>query len=207
MSTIRETSDSQVLDLLRRSGALSVADLARQMSVTPTAVRQRLSRLMAQRLVERDVRRSGRGRPGHEYRLTEKAQQGAGSNFGDLAMVLWEQVKSIADPAIRRGLLERIARGLSARYRSRVTGETTVERMRSLQELFADRRIPLEVRETGTAVQLTVIDCPYPELAEKDRSICAMERLLFSELAQTPLRLAECRMEGHACCQFQTSNP
>ena len=42
----------------------------------------------------------------------------------------------------------------------------------------------------------------YPELAEKDRTICAFEKLLFSELLNAT---CSCRsaVEGGGSCQFQ----
>ena len=47
MSVQVPTSDAGLLDLLRITGPLGVAELADAMEVTPTAVRQRLTRLMA----------------------------------------------------------------------------------------------------------------------------------------------------------------
>ena len=72
MSATSAHSDSDVLDLLRSIGPMSVADLAEVLEVTPTAVRQRLMRMMAQALIQRDTIRRGRGRPRHLYRLTDE---------------------------------------------------------------------------------------------------------------------------------------
>ena len=55
METAIATSDGQVLDLMRRNGAMSVTRSGRATRVTATAVRQRLTRLMGQGLVEREL--------------------------------------------------------------------------------------------------------------------------------------------------------
>jgi DeoR family suf operon transcriptional repressor len=65
--------------------------------------------------------------------------------------------------------------------------------------------VPVEVGPGGELPVLSVRDCPYPELAERDRGICAMEKMLFSRLLQQDVRLTECRLDGHACCQFEAS--
>ena len=205
MSTVNETSDGRLLDLLRQRGAMSIADLADATSVTATAVRQRLSRLMAQGLIERDTARAGRGRPSHRYSLTEKARRQAGNNYGDLAIMLWDEIRSVKDPEIRRGLFQRLASGLARFYSGRIKGATPAARMESLKELFAERRVPMQVNSASELPVLTVVDCPYPELAEKDRGICAVEKMMFAELLASPLRLSQCRLEGHSCCQFETS--
>jgi predicted ArsR family transcriptional regulator len=204
MSTTSETSDAQLLELLAQQGPMSVAALAGAMNVTATAVRQRLTRLMAQDLIERDVARSGRGRPSHRYSLTSKARRQVGTNFADLALVLWNEVRAIEDEQVRRGLLQRIAQSLATMYGEDVSGTTLATRLASLRELFAKRRIPLSVNESDGLTVLTVHQCPYPELAEQDRGICAAERLLFSELVDERLRLSQCRLDGANCCQFET---
>lgn len=205
-----ETSDERILELLR-SGGLGVNDLADATEVTATAVRQRLQRLMAQGLVERESTRTGRGRPKHRYTLTEKARRQAGSNFADLAVVLWREIRAIKDPHVRRGLLERLASSMAQMYEGQIEGHTLAERMQSIAKLFGDRRVPISVEQPTPATEvsslpvLTVQDCPYPELAEEDRSICAVEKMMFSQLLDENVRLSQCRLEGHECCQFQAN--
>src|SRR4051812_16156491 len=103
-----ESSDVGLLDLLRKQGPLSVSQLKDAMQVTTTAVRQRLVRLLARGDVERKTARLSRGRPAHHYGLTEKGRRRSGANFSDLAMALWQEVREIKDPEVRRGLLQRI---------------------------------------------------------------------------------------------------
>jgi DeoR family suf operon transcriptional repressor len=199
------TSDDLILGLLRSNGPMSVAQLAGSTGVTLTAVRQRLNRLMGDSMIERVVQRAGRGRPGHRYSLTEKGRRQTGSNFADLAMVLWNEIREIKDAEVRRGLLQRLAKRMAAVYAGRVRGETAFERMDALRQVFAERDVALTVRMDGQLPVLTALECPYPDLAEKDRSVCAMERMLFSELVGENLRLSECRLDGGACCTFETN--
>ncbi len=203
MSTITETSDAALLDLLRRDGAAGVAELAQQSGVTATAVRQRLNRLMGQGLIQRAVERAGRGRPSHRYSLTEKGLRSTGNNYADLAVTLWQELRAIKDPEVRRGLLQRIAEGLAQQYGGQVQGNTLAEKMEALSQLLAERDLPFQVdRQEGLPV-LTAQACPYPDLAQRDRSICAMERLLFSEVLGAAVKLGACRLDGASCCTFE----
>jgi predicted ArsR family transcriptional regulator len=194
-----------MLDYLRREGAVTISALVEEMGVTATAVRQRLARLMSDGLVERQTERKSRGRPNHRYSLTEKGERAAGTNFADMAIVLWEEVKSVEDPSIRRGLLKRIADRLVERYRGRVSGDALGERMSSLSKLMGEREIPFEVNSSGTLPVLTALACPYPELAKLDRSVCTMEKLMLSEILGENVRLTECRLDGANCCTFTPS--
>jgi len=213
MSTtmIHPSSDGDLLELLRACGPLGVAELSTEIAVTPTAVRQRLGRLLAEGLVDRQTVRAGRGRPKHRYRLTSKGVRYTGSNFADLALALWQAVANIEDFELRRTVLRRALGSLLERYGKQIEGRTPIERMRCVADLLSQRRVPfsVEIAElTGQPPVLPVLVahvCPYPDLAEKDRTICAMERVLLSELVGENLRLTCCRLDGKPDCQFQPS--
>ena len=160
---------------------------------------------MGQGLVDRELARAGRGRPSHRYRLTDKGRRQTGANFVDLAMALWKEIRAIEDVEVRRGLLQRIAKTMATMYGDQVRGTTTADKMRSVSQVFAQRDVPFEVDESGPLPVLTALACPYPELAEQDRGICALERMMFSELVGTSLRLADCRLDGDSCCRFESN--
>jgi DeoR family transcriptional regulator, suf operon transcriptional repressor len=205
MGSQTESSDKLMLDVIRRHGAVTVSMLVSEMGVTATAIRQRIQRLTEAGLIERQAERKGRGRPNHRYSLTTKAEQSAGNNFGDMAAVLWDEIKSVKDPAIRQGLLKRIAGRLVERYRTNVGGETLGDRMTAVATLMGERDIPFTVNTAGALPILSAHACPYPELAKADRSVCTMEKLMLSEMLGENMRLSECRLDGSTCCTFTPS--
>lgn len=196
-------SDEGLLEMFRTRGPLGVTEIARQTHVTATAVRQRLTRMMARGLIEREAIRNGRGRPRHRYQLTKKGLRLTGSNFVDLAMVLWRSVRSIEDPELRKTTINRVLTDLTKAYAGQVSGQTTAERMESLTRLLRQREVPFSVEELPDLPVLIAHACPYPELAEEDRSICRLEKILFSELLHQDVDLAECRLDGAARCRFK----
>jgi len=226
------SSDITILDLLRRRQEATVAELAEAMEVTPTAVRQRLQRLMFQGLIRRSDRRQSRGRPTHGYSLTPTGRRKAGENFADLATALWEEVRSLEDPQIKGRLIQGIARRLARQYARQVRGDSVAERMAAVSALFGERQIPISVdgsageadgvsvggasaanaagsaeRGSGRSVGpvLSVLACPYPDLTHGDDSICRMEQTLLSELIGSPLELGECTLSGGQCCRFSVA--
>ena len=183
MKVSEATSDSTVMDLLRRRGQMSIQELTSAMSVTATAVRQRLNRLMAAGMVRRMARSTGRGRPSHQYELTEQGVRQTGSNFADLAAALWQELRSIQHADVRRGLLQRISRRLAVECAHQMSGETPEQRMQSLVALLESRDIPFDVELRPNQLPvLRALGCPYTGLAEQDRSVCSMERMMFSQL-------------------------
>ena len=183
---------------------MTISELASRLDVTATAVRQRLNRLMDAKLVQRKAVTEGRGRPSHRYSLTSLGRRETGGNFADLAVALWEEIRSISNLEVRRGLLQRIADRMADSYD--VAGSSTKDRMQSVAKLFGERSVPITVGEKGELPVLTATCCPYPDLAEQDRSVCAMEKMMLSEMVGEKLSLTECRLDGGTCCTFELAS-
>jgi predicted ArsR family transcriptional regulator len=200
------STDAAVVELLRVEQALGIADLSTALGVTATAVRQRLDRLMKAGLVERSTIARPRGRPAHAYRLTPAGRKSGGDNFRDLAFVLWREIRGVREPAVRQGLLARIGSAMADMYRPQIRGETVADRLESVAGLMRSRSIACGVEPAASGAQnlpvLASYACPYPELADEDRTICAAERLMIQELAGAPVALSECRLDGAGCCRF-----
>jgi predicted ArsR family transcriptional regulator len=213
------TSDAALIELLRIDDGLGIAELAKRLGVTATAVRQRLDRLMRAGLVGRTTVSGGlsdcggraagrlRGRPSHVYNLTEKGRRTGGDNFRDLALVLWREIRGVREPAVRQGLITRIGVAMAGMYRDEVSGSTPRQRLESTAKILQERRIscgvePIASPASGSLSVLTSYACPYPDLAEQDRGICAAERHMLQELVGSAVRLSECRLDGAPCCRF-----
>jgi predicted ArsR family transcriptional regulator len=171
-------------------------------AVTRTAVHERLLRLMAEGLVDRELVRGGRGRPSYGYLLSPKARKLAGNNFADLAAVLWQHVLDIEDSGNRQHVVGNIAGALKVFYADAIRGTTLKARMESLRELLEKRRVRCEIDTPGGRPTFTLRDCPYLDLADVDSTICQMETMLFSQLLGDEVVLSQCRLDGHASCQF-----
>jgi DeoR family suf operon transcriptional repressor len=204
ISTDLRSADSAVVDLLRIGDASGIGELASALGVTATAVRQRLDRLMRAGLVERTTVRRPRGRPAHAYSLTALGRRTGGDNFRDLAFVLCREIRGVREPSVRQGLLSRIGAAMAGIYRGKISGETSGERLQSVAAILQSRNISCDVAATDTAALpvLTSYACPYPELAEQDRGICAAERLMLQDLVGAPVTLSDCRLDGGTCCRF-----
>ncbi|MDR3634151.1 MAG: MarR family transcriptional regulator [Isosphaeraceae bacterium] len=201
-----ESSDRVLLDLIRRDGPLSLAELTSRTGVTATAVRNRLGRLVGSGMVERRAEHGGRGRPKYTYQASVEAHKRLGQNYADLAVVLWdEMMRSVEDRKLRRMLFQRITDRLAELYRAQVQGDEWEGRLFQLGTILHDRGIEAEVTR-GSVGMMPVLrqhTCPYYELAEVDRAVCAMERKMFEKVLGRGLRLSQCRLDGHHSCDFE----
>jgi predicted ArsR family transcriptional regulator len=202
-----ESSDRPLLDLIRRRGPLTVAEMARLLDVTPTAVRVRLSRLLGSGMVERQTEHGKRGRPRHTYQASAEAHRRLGQNYADLAVALWEEMMgAVEDPKLRRLLFSRIIDRLAELYRTQMRDDTWENRLGQLEAMLHERGIEAEVAHDAHGQRLPFLrqhSCPYFELAEVDHSICALERKMFEKVLGRGLRLSQCRLDGDRSCDFE----
>lgn len=214
MSTQFEKTDQPLLELLRETGGLSIQELMDRMSVTATAVRQRLDRLCAAGLVDKEeIRAANRGRPSHRYRLTENGLRSLDGTMVELARVVWDEIQAIDDPSIRNYLLTRISRRLAAHYSPTAQAQEPnldlTTRLEKLAETLRAREFPVVVqRDPGTMLPILKINgCPYPELSGRSHDICEVEEAMFSELLGTPVKLRHCRCDSpDGGCVFDVAN-
>jgi DeoR family transcriptional regulator, suf operon transcriptional repressor len=197
-------NDREMLELLRLSSAMSIGQLVEQMGVTATAVRQRLTRLLALGLVERSPTIEGRGRPSHLYELSDKGRESQPNNLGDLAVVLWQEVQRIADDSTRQRIILGAVQRLAEKYETEVHGSTAEERMAAITQLFAERQIPISYEVKNGLPVIKVSGCPYPSLVQENREICDLEKQLLAKIVGQPMELCECTHDGGTCCSFKT---
>jgi predicted ArsR family transcriptional regulator len=202
MKTVIEQSDGQFLNELHRIGPKTVQDICAAIGVTATAIRQRLWRLQSNGFVARELVRSGRGRPHYLYRVSDKGLRQLGDNYGDLALILWREIRNIPDPEVRRSITARIRDALVSRL-GRFGEGALHDRMNRLGDSLLSRGYDVEIGADGALPILRENSCPYQELAEEDRDICGLEREVFQQALGTEVRLTHCCLDGHHCCEFE----
>jgi predicted ArsR family transcriptional regulator len=200
--------DQLVLDLLRREEGLTVNELTEKLEVTATAVRQRLDRLESAGYLERRKHTQGRGRPTYAYFLTDLGWRQVGVTYTDLAISLWSEVLSIADPKVRSEMIERVSHRMGHAFREMLPEGSLDDRMRSLANVMSSRRIPASFERADGLPVLAVHACPYPDLVQRDqdRNLCRLEQKVLSEAIGQPLELSQCKLDGHGCCQFKPAS-
>jgi predicted ArsR family transcriptional regulator len=210
-----ESADDRFLRQLRRCEPCTVQQLCAALEVTATAVRQKISRFQSAGYIERETIRGERGRPYHVYRLTVAGVRQLGDDYGELARILWKELRGIEDAEIRDRLLGRIRTSLVERYRidrsaaaaSTPGSETLVDRFEQLRTVLAREGFEVEVDLPADGDDaLPVLRehvCPYHELAAADRSLCDLEQSVFGEILGVPLTLSRCCQDGDSYCEFE----
>lgn len=203
MSEVISTSDREFLKQLHDLGTSTIAHICEVQGVTTTAVRQRLNRLQAAGLVQRETVRAQRGRPSHEYGLTVEGKKLLGDNYTELATILWSQLSGLQDQQLKDRIIQQVVDSLIEKYGRNISAATPGDRLAQLQQALITHGFHVEVDENSDHLVLMERNCPYHDLAVKDRSICDLEQEVFGKIVGVPLKLTQRCVEGHGCCRFE----
>jgi predicted ArsR family transcriptional regulator len=200
-----EAGDRKFLERLHELDGATIQDICAETGVTATAVRQRLARLQRMDLVARELVRSGRGRPHHIYRVTDAARRELGNNYADLARILWRELRNIEEPELRARVAGRVEAAFVEQLGRVSPRAPLADRLEQLASALQDRGFDVEIDKSGQLPILRENNCPYFELASADPSICELEQSVFGRVLQADLKLTQCCLDGHHCCEFQTA--
>jgi predicted ArsR family transcriptional regulator len=109
-----------VVELLKRCGPLTVADLGARLGVSAVAVRRHLELLERDGFVVQTLQPSSRGRPAHLYSLTSEGHELFPRAYDQLALYLLAAAGAAFGADAVDELFARRQRALAERYRDRV---------------------------------------------------------------------------------------
>lgn len=168
----------------------SVADLATALGLSEVAVRRHLQVLERDEFVAaRTVRRSGPGRPGSRYELTDRARRLYPDHSAEFANELLEFLKAEHGHEALEAFLRWRADRQRARYARGLAeaGPDTSDRATRLADLLSadgfDSTVEAVDRPDGaTALRLTQGHCAIRDVAEEHPEICTLEARMFEDL-------------------------
>ena len=175
-----------VLELIKRNGPQTVAQLCEALDLSGPAVRRHLETLESEGVVAQTTRAIGRGRPAHLYALTEAGHDLFPRNYDQLAAQLLDAVHcQLGDEGVERMFAHR-QRTLAERYAGRTRGRKLAELAGELAAIQDENGYMAEwEREPDDEERYLVREhnCAIAKVAGAHPSACRHELALFQQLA------------------------
>ena len=134
-----QATRQQILDYLRRNSRATVKDLDSHLGLTSTGVRQHLTVLEREGLVEAHEERGHVGRPALVYQLSDKGDGLYPKKYDQLANILLEEVRQVAGGQALQTLLRRVALRFAEPYAERLEGKSLPERVNEATRIINER--------------------------------------------------------------------
>lgn len=194
----------QLLELLQRhKDGCSADEIADELRITRTAVRQHLAALERDRYVTRGASRKTAGRPGFVYELTAQGRELFPRRYSWFSSLLLESLRQRHGDDGLADYLRDMAANLSARA-VEVSGQSPEKRVASLATLMNELGYDAEARRDDTGgTELRAYNCVYHHLAEEFPALCAFDVELIRGMSGHDVEHAECMIRGGRCCRFR----
>ena len=200
------TVAGRVIKAIRLRGKARITDVAGDLGVTASAVRQHLTQLEAGGLVRAEKVREGVGRPYFVYSVTPEAHSLFYHDYGELTRLLLQEITRVEGRDALPQILRRVSTRLADLYRGEVDGHVLSERVHEWADLLDARGLVVDVVEMAGGYLIEQYGCPYMSVAVDNRAVCEMERQVLERLLKSNVRLQRCMLDGHKSCRFQVEN-
>jgi predicted ArsR family transcriptional regulator len=198
-----QSTRQQILEYMQRHGRATVKELGALLSLTSTGIRQHLTVLERDGLVEAREERGRVGRPTLVYSLTEQADSLFPKQYDDLAGLILEEIRTAEGNERLHHLLGRVAHKLAEPYQERVAGLGLPERVRETAQIMEEQGCLVEWVEEDGEFYIDEYTCPFPKIAEADRAVCALHVDFVRQLTGGDTRLTRSLLRGERACTYR----
>jgi len=190
-----------LLNALKRAGEARADDLAAELSITVSAVRQHLAGLAADGLVDHREVRKGPGRPHHLYRLSDKGDGLFPRRYGVFAAELLDELEA-ESPELVEKLFEGRRQRRVERARARLDGKPFAARVHELTAILDEDGYLAEVVPMDDGrYRIVEHNCAILAVASRYGAACGTELEFLREVLPdaTVERVAHLLAGGHVC--------
>ncbi len=198
-----QSTRQQILEYLQRHGRATVKELGGLLGLTSTGIRQHLTVLERDGLVDAREERGRVGRPTLVYSLTEKADALFPKTYDALASVLLEEIRSSEGNERLHELLRQVAERMAAPYAERMEGKPLDERVRETARIMEEQGCMVDCRQEDEDYYIDEFTCPFPKVAQQDRAVCVLHVDFIRILTGADTRLTESLLRGQRTCSHR----
>ena len=195
-----------ILRFLLKQGTATAGAIAKQLSVTPQAVRRHLKALEGNGLIEHQTAQEGIGRPNHLYQLSRQGRDHFPDQYDQFALSLLNTVADTMGPEHVGKLLKHQWQSKAKEYKEKLGEAPLKDRMQTLVKLrqaegymaecypaeaVADDKEDADEKDAAgrDAFVITEYNCAIAHIAESYPTVCG------HELARFAIALPDCSVE------------
>lgn len=188
-----------------RDGGLNADELAERLEISRSAVHQHLTLLERDGYIEKLVRPSTGGRPGHAWQLTDKGDHLFPKQYALFSELMIRAIeKSLGNDGLVR-VLEELGAGVAESYAPRLRPKPPAQRIRAVADIMRELGYQARTAPDGQR-RLPLIEaynCVFHHLADEHPEVCRLDLALLARLSGANVEHTECMLRGGAACRFR----
>lgn len=194
----------RIIRLIRESGGITLSELRRRTGLSRSTLRQHLSLMSRDGVVESQFVRQRIGRPPLVYRLTARSELAPSQTYAAFLRALFagldgrEQVD---------GIFRKMATHLAAEHPEIRRLPDPAARLDAARRLFFPDAESTSVERTDDGYQFSLYTCPLASVAMEYRDLCCMARGVLEALVGHDVGQTEWIVRGDPRCTFEVRVP
>lgn len=193
MAITQNTSTKQdILQYLLQQGQATALDLAKNLDISPQAIRRHLKDLSTDSLVEHQVVQTKIGRPQYVYQLSRQGRDRFPHRYGEFAVSFLDTLTETLGEEKVSEVLQKQWERKALDYKQHLGEGSLQQRLLKLVELRKQEGYMAEVQPVKSSSETYILaehNCAIAEVAESYPKVCDHELELFSSI------LPECKVE------------
>lgn len=191
--------------LLKTKSGVTVDELSETLEITRNAVRQHLTSLERDGLVQSASTRPSGGRPHQLYVLSDRGKEFFSRHYAWFAELLLESIQRESGADNFRKRLQSLGTGVATQLLTQnAQPKTPREKVQRLADLMQD--LGYESKSGAAADGTPVIEadnCVFHQLAMKHPEVCDFDLALLSTFTGAKVEHEECMAKGGGVCRFK----
>ncbi len=195
----------RILSILKERGQATVDTLSRELGLTPVTVRHHLDILRGEGLIDAPAinRRKTPGRPQYVYALTEKASALFPKRYGHLLSLILDELRArFPDDEEVGQMMQRIGERIASQASLPRRGDFEVRLAAAVEFLNSLGYMAHYEHREGGDYMLHVVNCPYEQVAHRDREVCDVDMAMLTRLLGTTPRRISWTAQGDSQCVY-----
>jgi predicted ArsR family transcriptional regulator len=197
----------EVLEHLRRKQTASAESIGAELGITANAVRQHLTNLEREGLVNSQPVRNGRGRPVLRFSLTERADAVFPKRYGQLATMVLTEIQEMDGPQALDEIFRRVAIRHVDHIRPELEGLSFDEKLKRLVAWIGRAGTLAESENTSDGVRVTIHNCPFRNTALKFPQVCTITPQMLATALDAPVAQSDSIHRRDPYCSFVVQRP
>lgn len=184
---------------------MTANELAETLGISSMGVRQHLTILEKDGLVEHHREKLQRGRPVHLYYLTEKGNNLFPTTYDSFAVDLLDEVVKFNGSGFINKVFRSRMKSQTDVYKQRLKGKTLEDKVNELAQIRTEEGYMAEVTDEGDDYVLIEYNCPILTIVDKYPHVCNIELALFRQSLGEKLVREEHLIDGCHRCSYRIS--
>ncbi len=198
------STKDKILELLKKTGFMSVNDLTEQLNITHMAIRKHLSQLEKDRLIQSSELKQPMGRPLQLYSLTDKGERLFPKNYEGITLEFLHDIEKMNGKKVIENLFKKREERLTEEISARLANLSGSDKIRELVHIQNEKGYMADFSQLKEdSFELVEHNCPILAVAKEYTVACNCETRMFQEvLKNAKVTRTSCKTEGDHACKF-----